>query len=501
MKIKKSLLIFLILFSNLIQGQNLTNLNNSVVKVVYSCADLGKAKSGTGFVWKKSNQIITALHLVTGSCKNSGIYIYIPSDNKLIKSNFYPAKVIKILKSADLVLLEADIPKLPVLSTIGTNLFIKQNVEALGYVLNAPSKRSIQLTIPFNESKKLVTNIPPTVLAELNKLSFNASMEVVHFQGSLLPGLSGAPIFNNKNEIIAIGNGGLSRGQVGISWGIPASKIIELENSTEDIKTIDSIYAYSSDIAFSSEVPINISSLGEDFFIKEKESLQKDMFTLDKLEFYNVGQKSFSDILKYSIDQNGLTQLINYFQKTDVMKSNFSIYRNFETGATFVLPINYKVIKKGDKLVFQTVHNSLKIKLDYFKLNRTYDMTYELCENNRLNRPIDSLAIWQKFISLSYANPIVTLDGQYINREAYNKSIFTNSNITDQLTFQFISTVKKNNDLFFLSLTDDEGTTNFNQKVNFCLQDSSDSSCSEVLTKYKEIALLVFCQHLFSFSY
>jgi hypothetical protein len=499
LKIKKLLL--LLLLTKGVYSQDLSNLNSSVVKVVYSCRDIGKAKSGTGFVWKKNNQVITALHLVTGNCSNGSINIFIPSNNTYTKGVFYSAKIIKILKSADLAMLEVNIPKLKPLNSISSNIFIKQNVDVIGYPLGAPSKRSIQLTIPFNESKKLRPNLPTSIVAELNKLDFNSDIEVVHFQGSLLPGLSGAPIFNNKGQIVAVGNGGLNRGQVGISWGMPSSKIIDLENSNEDISSIDNNFRRSSEIAFSSELPIDINSFGEDFLIKEKEILQKDMFQIQNLEFYKVAKKSFSEILKYSNDQTALTALINLFQKTNLAKTDFDIYRNFETGATFVLPIDSKIIKKGNETEFKTSHKSLHIKLNYYKLVKSYDIMDELCENGRLNRPIDSTSFWQRNPNYSYPAPIITFDGQNINREGYGRNTYVNnSNNIQQLSFQFITTAKKNKDLFFLSLTDDEGNTEFNQNLSLCLQESSNSMCEDVMEKWNEIAKLVFCQYLFSFS-
>lgn len=501
MKLKIRQLLILIFISQGVYSQDLSVLNSSVVKVVYSCQDIGKAKSGTGFVWKKDNQIITALHLVTGNCANGSIYIFIPTNNNYTKGDFYKAKIIKILKSADLALLEVNIPKLKPLSSISSDLFIKQNVDVIGYPLGAPSKRSIQLTIPFNESKKLRPNLPPSIISELNKLNFSPDIEVVHFQGSLLPGLSGAPIFNNKGQIVAIGNGGLNRGQVGISWGIPSSKIIDLENSTEDISGIDNNFGKASEIAFSSELQIDINSLGEDFLIKEKEILRKDMFTIQNLEFYKVAKKSFSEILKYSNDQAALVALINLFQKTDLTKAEFDIYRNFETGATFVLPVDYKIIKKGNEIEFQTSNKALHLKFNYYKLAKRYDIMDELCENGRINRPIDSTSFWQRIPSYSYVAPIITFDGQYINREGYARNIFANnSNNIKQLSFQFTTTAKKNNDLFFLSLTDEEGSTEYNQILSLCLQDNSNIICGEALEKFNEIAKLVFCQYLFSFS-
>lgn len=502
MTTKHFLVVAILLISKLSFGQDLSQLNKSVVKVVYSCSDIGKAKSGTGFVWKKGNQIVTALHLVVGNCTNGSIKIFIPTNSSYTKGTFYSAKLIKVLKSADLALLEVNIPNLKPLSLTSSTLFIKQTVDVIGYPLGAPSKRSIQLSIPFNESKKLRPNIPVGTLNELSKLSFNVDLDVIHFQGSLLPGLSGAPIFNNKGQIIAIGNGGLNKGQVGISWGIPADKLLELETSSENISTIDNNFNKSSELAFSAEIPIDISELGEDFLLEEKKILQKDMFTIEDLDFYKVATKSFTDILKYSNDQSSITSLINIFQKTTLTKTEFNIYRNFESGATFVLPLGYSLFKRDNSICIESNDKSLQVKLQYYKLVNSYDMMDELCTNGKINRPIDSLFFWQKNLNWSSQFPISTFDGQYINREAYSKNYFANnSNNISQIEFQFITTAKKNKYLFFLSLTDKNGSTEYNQNLSLCLQDLNITpQCQEIIDKWNEIAKLVFCQYLFSFS-
>ncbi|WP_010227332.1 hypothetical protein [Gillisia marina] len=124
------------------------------------------------------------------------------------------------------------------------------------------------------------------------------------------------------------------------------------------------------------------------------------MFQIQDLEFYKVANKSFSEILKYSNDQAAIVHLINIFQKTDLTNTEFDIYRNFETGATFVLPKDYKVVGRGNAIEFQTSNEDLSIKLNYHKLVKSYDMMDELCKNGRLNRPIDSTSFWQKKLKL-----------------------------------------------------------------------------------------------------
>ena len=156
---------FLLILSSIstCDGQTFEKLNPSVVKIVYGCSSLSKAKTGTGFLWKSNNHVITALHLVTG-CGNGNIYIYYPSNKKSEgKNNYYAAKIIKVLREADIALLEVE--KLPddckPIYEFNSSTNAKETVYALGYPLGVASKRSVELKIPFNETKTLSTNIPP----------------------------------------------------------------------------------------------------------------------------------------------------------------------------------------------------------------------------------------------------------------------------------------------------------------------------------------------------
>ena len=72
----------------------------------------------------------------------------------------------------------------------------------------------------------LVNLIPDDIIGPVYKRSSpNIDIQVLSLEGHLLPGHSGAPVLDQNNNLIGIGNGGLEAGTVEISWAVPWSQI------------------------------------------------------------------------------------------------------------------------------------------------------------------------------------------------------------------------------------------------------------------------------------
>lgn len=56
-------------------------------------------------------------------------------------------------------------------------------------------------------------------------------LTILSIQGNLLPGHSGAPIFDQNHRVVAVANGGLKEGTVAISWAIPIAALQQLRPS------------------------------------------------------------------------------------------------------------------------------------------------------------------------------------------------------------------------------------------------------------------------------
>ena len=82
--------------------------------------------------------------------------------------------------------------------------------------------------------KKLRDIVPPSVAIELSSAgSPSLDLDITSIEGHLLPGDSGAPIFNKQGRVVAIADGGLANGRVGISWAIPVKYLNDLAASPE----------------------------------------------------------------------------------------------------------------------------------------------------------------------------------------------------------------------------------------------------------------------------
>lgn len=177
----------------------------------------------TGFKVKGGDGLYTALHGVAGARKVA----VVPPDGKSLPitmrlaeadvardiAYLLPAPGQKPLAGGGLALGRprrltglAGKPAVVVGFPIGLNVFASDTK------LQARSPAVKPLTTLVNESTR-------TFLKGRNSPSPLA--EVLSLQGHLLPGHSGAPVFDADLSVVAVGAGGLDRGRVGHGWAIP----------------------------------------------------------------------------------------------------------------------------------------------------------------------------------------------------------------------------------------------------------------------------------------
>jgi hypothetical protein len=204
----------------------------SVVNILVSHPD-GTNSIGTGFVWKQKNHVVTSLHLVSGY-----------KDPKIIVKYKFPyrAKIKSVLLDADLVLLEIEpspIPgkelpdRDPIMAIMLAPPKYKDEVTALGYHRDTEGLQAIELNKGYIEKPEILSRlVPQNTKEELRKGKLpDLNLPIYYMTGSLLPGYSGAPIFNLQGQLLGIGNGGLENGAASTSWVIPASNLSRLERS------------------------------------------------------------------------------------------------------------------------------------------------------------------------------------------------------------------------------------------------------------------------------
>ncbi|MBV7336177.1 serine protease [Chloroflexi bacterium TSY] len=97
------------------------------------------------------------------------------------------------------------------------------------YVIGYPYNLAVQLPtadMSYRGKTTLINLVPDDLIAPLEIRGSPAlAIEVLSIEGHLLPGHSGAPILNENNRLVGIGNGGLDAGRVEIGWAVPWQQI------------------------------------------------------------------------------------------------------------------------------------------------------------------------------------------------------------------------------------------------------------------------------------
>ncbi len=312
----------------------------------------GETKVLTGFKVKKYNGIITALHGVLNANKISAI------ENKTgkIHSNL---KIIKIDKLKDVALLSLD-------STDANNGFetgdvpLKRSfneVETIGFPYGVDIK-TVQIKIRPPGIEKLTKSIQDGEIRTKFKLrkSPDINIDVVTLQGELVPGLSGAPIFNHNHQVFAIANGGIKEG-TGFTWAIP---IHSLDLTAFDSKVkfkyqevIDELY---SDVAI---MPLSIPMVRE---LPEVE-IQSQRYVK-----YNI-----------RIDNNGLIRL-SVYMRNEHENESFCIgprLKLYDASGSIIDNLwnnRYCVSNKTEQTIYDLAHRLIDSNLERPKIERTIEL-------------------------------------------------------------------------------------------------------------------------------
>ena len=323
---------------------------NSVVQIwVTNSQNTKEKKVLTGFIWQNPNQIVTALHGMQAGWK---IEVKYPN-----QAFFREAKIKKVLPKADLVLLElsSNEPSLPTTILPIKNVFLGkvefgEPLYCLGISMGSSGIPSRTLSKGFLQPKEtLEFLVPQNVKEELRKTTLGLDLDIIYFDnGNLLPSNSGAPIFDKQGRLVGIGNGGLEKGTVNISWAIPAKYISELENSPASQLPGN---ASSSRMLFSTSIIVEES--GGDL---EKTFAQSNVFRPVKtkdIEFYKTKNRSIVDLTESSDNPSNIIKLNNEITRQfniriDLDKIRFDIYEDIQNGVIVVVPegLNLDVINR-----------------------------------------------------------------------------------------------------------------------------------------------------------
>ncbi|WP_027132924.1 S1 family peptidase [Geminicoccus roseus] len=210
------------------QADALEKLSAAVLQIQARDCDGGQDKVASGFLWQSPGQAVSALHAVAGC---AALTAYSERAREI-----RPARVAKVLRAADLVLLKLDQPfDLEPATPSARPPGVGDALKAVGYSYDAPTLTDRDLKIAAGTSQ-LRDMLPSRVADEIRAAGApDLDLVILRLNGTLVPGFSGAPIVDAQNLVVGVGSGGIEGGAAAISWGIPIAQVAVLERSDEPV--------------------------------------------------------------------------------------------------------------------------------------------------------------------------------------------------------------------------------------------------------------------------
>ena len=421
--------------------------SESVVKVE---ADNNAA---SGFLWGDGAHAVTSLHVVDG--KRRITVHYVGRDGKIVAST--AAVVERLLKESDLVLLRLQAPQNRKPLTINTTApTVKQSLDALGFPLNIAGYSSTEVKVRFG-GNQLRTILPPKVLRQITDYP-STSIEILNLEGNLVPGLSGAPIIDSEGRVVGIVDGGLEDGAIGISWGIPASHLPRLAQSTV------------------TQVP-GVSRIAE-LFAADLQADVEPTKALGSFGLTKLRSRTYQQLAATADDKLGLAQLTVLFQMFDPNSFRYDVYQDLASGATVVVPEGAQISAQGSFIAVSTGDRRMSMKIQVKGLV------------NPNEAQLHALAFEQQLVGLggnvvaapdpawSYLVPI-TRSGVTINRKGIYRGVYQGGLLQpDKYYFETLATNGRSL-LGVAAVNDDSSVPTVNLEAA-CGQGLADPRCEEL---------------------
>jgi hypothetical protein len=297
-------------------AQNLAAVAPSILRLTTAnCVGNGgllDGRTATAFIWRDKGTAVTALHAVSG-CSVINVWYQTAGVQR-------SARISKVYRDGDLALLAISEPlAAPPLLESDHPALLSDQLQAMGFPLQAPTMSNTSLRLRFG-GHTLNDIVPPSVKTLLLAAkSPSLTLTITNIEGHLVPGLSGAPVINSQNRVVAIGDGGLENGTVGISWGIPVQALAQLVASTDTI------------------APTSPGSASKVLFASETESMNRGEVKCSGTTLTKLRTVLFTNISGSTDDPLGLQQLVNFFG-IDPRGLQYDVYQHLSSGATVVVP-------------------------------------------------------------------------------------------------------------------------------------------------------------------
>lgn len=377
--------------------QILDRVSRSVVRVeARRCR--GADAVGTGFVWGRTGQVVTALHGVAG-CDDVVVY----SETLGVSRR---GRVSRALTDADLALLDVSSLDLPALSHQTSQPTVNARVVAMGYKLGAPTLGTANLEVSYG-SRTLRDIVPRSVAERLARAgSPSLSLQILNLQGHLLPGLSGAPVIDDAGRVVAVANGGLEGGAASISWAIPAERLDHLATAG---------------------APMAGGGVAtRELFSATLEAPSTDVSALacGELSLVQVRQRTLAQLRATTDDPQGLAFLEQFgsLVNLDLSQLQYDIYVDTENGGTVAVPSGLTLQQQGPSCVADLYGGGMRLVIAGYR-----DTDPELAELDFLSGFGGQGLTWQQDGIQFSSGPLWRPDGLTSNRNSatgYQVSMF-----------------------------------------------------------------------------
>ncbi|MDK2593782.1 S1 family peptidase [Pseudoalteromonas obscura] len=338
---------------------NPEQLSLSTVRVVVKKPN-NEMNVASGFLWQKPQWVVTSLHVLDAHAK-SRIIIEFGKKKRL-------AKVSRVLPEADLVLLEVMKPPKgwsPLTYFKQSRPKYREHVTALGFHHGALAMSTRELLKGYAKPEILKQFLPPNAVETLKKTNIpDIEFPIYYLDGSLLPGFSGAPVFDRQGKLVGIGNGGLENGAANVSWVIPATNLSKLVNSKQSTLP-KGLYKTSKLFTLDKVVPLKNQptrhlvfkpydvltwlfspayAASDEWDFGSSQLVEPNAIEYQNFEFYKIKTRSMAELILSSATPNELRSIQHLFKaifgefRIDFEAPKFDIYSDAYFGINIVVP-------------------------------------------------------------------------------------------------------------------------------------------------------------------
>ena len=332
-------------FSSFVFAQGDRESAKSVVKVTCSFIvkengrEVTKIANASGWCWKNSRYIITALHEVAG-IRNEDIKVY--TDQERSASG---ARVIRILKEADLALLEltAELGLTPLnLEPVDPNASDEFSIWGFPNNVFSMSGDDIRFSRSLSAVPTLNSIIGNDALKrELELQTYPLTRaQIIRISSTIQPGHSGAPIMKKNGRVVGIADGGLREGTARLNWAMPASVYVERLLTSTDVLPDPRKRSLQSNL-YSSVITVETTATKEDINNAYKQEAKSNTIVYGGKSITKTWSGTYDQILAtMPPDQAEPYRKVTYDVRVNMSDTRFDIYEDFKTGATVVMPSN-----------------------------------------------------------------------------------------------------------------------------------------------------------------